>query len=392
MKEFAVQTTTPDLAGVPEQNIPRSKNGRYIDKDGEVWCVAKYFRRRFGVTHYRLFPLLDRVNSSIRGIGGNGHEVVFYNEADLIRILSDHGVEVREPTQDGSQRQSSRKPKGYWTTDRIETESLQIFQNHGKLTEELLKDLDRHDLRKAIYRHYPNRMLGLKDKLREHQVDVDGLRGYGFWTLERIEDEARSFIEEHGDITSGSLAKNGREDLSSAIRRHYPGKLIALKELLQIQTQPSRKFWTVERIFQKGREVYEEHGNLSRALLGSLGLNGFRTAANLYYPGGFFGLKMDLGVESSRKPKGWWTQERIEKASLEFSESYGFLSDAALRKFKCFALLMAIKSKYPGGMKSLIEKLRVDRDSGQELLQSYQAALASGQQISFAEFCRNIEL
>jgi hypothetical protein len=63
----------------------------------------------------------------------------------------------------------------------------------------------------------------------------------GTWSVERIEEEARGIIAEHGYITYDLLKSLNKKSLSLAIERVYPGSITGLKKELTQDSEVSTK-------------------------------------------------------------------------------------------------------------------------------------------------------
>ncbi len=74
--------------------------------------------------------------------------------------------------------------------------------------------------------------LTLVDETQANKVLERLNQGKGFWTPDRIEQDALEFYRVNGRLSSWSLRKFGRYDLSNAINNRYPGKMRGLKEKL----------------------------------------------------------------------------------------------------------------------------------------------------------------
>lgn len=134
-----------------------------------------------------------------------------------------------------------RSPRGYWTPERIESEARVFFENYGNLTRQLLSENGRDDLGTAITQRYPGRMSKIKRRLGiSIDLIVANRRSPGSWTNDSIEEEAKLFFEEHGDLTYKALKKNKRNDLGKVIARKYPGKISQLKLALGIEKRNSK--------------------------------------------------------------------------------------------------------------------------------------------------------
>lgn len=191
---------------------------------------------------------------------------------------------------------STSKPKGYWNPETIEKEALSFYQEAGILTQQALQKAKKGNIGKAIPEHYPGGMLSLKEKL--------GLpirqKPYGYWTPDKIEQEAREFLVQKGEFTVKLLKEAARYDLLNYVRK-YPGGMFQLK--LNLGLKPSRTprdFWTLEQIEVEARNFFQEEGNLSSGFLSSKKRNDLRHAIRRYYPGGMSVLRSRLDIQGEK--------------------------------------------------------------------------------------------
>jgi hypothetical protein len=145
----------------------------------------------------------------------------------------------------------------------------------------------------------------------------------GYWTIEQIEIEAKTFYEAEGVLTFTALRERGRGDLAAQIVR-YPGKLMNLKASLGISkpkpegipAKPKKKRidWVglrenpeqLQAFIEAEIQKFLDAGNLltTRGLIDA-GLNSLLIGIVRYYPGGMSGLKSTLlGVEDNSNNSG----------------------------------------------------------------------------------------
>jgi len=186
-----------------------------------------------------------------------------------------------------------RHSKGYWTPEQIEKEAIYFYRNEGTLTQQLLAKKGRRDLLSAIYKFYPGGIVQLKVNLELELAE----RPKGYWNPEKIEEEARGFLEQEGGLTQRLLVSRGRPELKSAISRNYPGGIYALEQKLGLAIkQQLPGYWTPEQIEKEAKEVFEEEGALTQKVLYRKGKAGLAGAIKRHYPGGLTGLKEKLGI------------------------------------------------------------------------------------------------
>lgn len=187
-----------------------------------------------------------------------------------------------------------RRPRGYWTDPKkIEDEARVVLAEHGDISKNLLEEIGRSDLVGAATRHYPGGLFALKDRLQVQtrkprgyytveQIESDarafvgehgslhpqimkeagysslsakisqypgGRRGLaaalgigkaeqfrGPWPQERILEIAKQIFDDEGKISNYYLQKTQRSGLGSAVTRYYPGGWKQLHIDLGIET------------------------------------------------------------------------------------------------------------------------------------------------------------
>jgi len=145
-----------------------------------------------------------------------------------------------------------------------------------------------------------------------------------------------------------------------------------------LDESPSKKpkgYWTPERIETEVREFLKKHGDISPSVI----KKNYPELLNIisYYPGGAFALRQKFNIPLVVKPKNYWADEKIEEEAREFLSRFGILSQAALRKKGRDDLVYAISRKYPGGMNALKEKLRAQKGISSEKANRYIKSLVS---------------
>jgi len=268
-----------------QQTLPRidPKTKRYTDPEGEEWVTAYFLTKTFGPSGTKLKQIFVDIDT-INGRDSGNRTTLLYNRLQAERVLKDHGFHpLKKPKE--------KKIIHRWSKESVEQEARDFFQKYGNLTPTLLETNGQSGLSSAITK-YPGGMYALKRKLGIEITQVPK----GFWTPERIEEEAFAFYSNHGSLSM--FRKKGRGNLASAIERYYPGKIRALREKLAIrQERLARGYWTIERIEEEAREFYSLHGRFSRELLIRERKSELRSAISRNYPGGMQALKEKLGVQ-----------------------------------------------------------------------------------------------
>ncbi|MEK7616806.1 MAG: hypothetical protein AAB414_02030 [Patescibacteria group bacterium] len=251
---------------------------------------------------------------------------------------------------------SSQKPNGYWTHDRIVNEAVEFYMEHGQLSRASLHQASKDDLEAAIKKH-----AGGLAALRKELGIVTQRKPNGYWTSENIFAQAVDFYTEHGNIVPDTLTAHKRYDLLYAAVNRYPGGIRQLQKDLGIK--PKSKdvgFWIEDTIREEALAFFNQYGGLTHTLLVRSGRFDLNHAIYHKYPGSIRQLQTDLGVESGKRPNGYWTPENIEREAQEFFDAHGILNFGILNRQKSSSLANAISIHYPGGLIALREKLGID--------------------------------
>lgn len=249
-----------------------------------------------------------------------------------------------------------KRGNGYWTPENTEAEVKQFFKENNDFSVPLLTKARKNSLVIAVHK-YPGGVTALREKL--------GLepryKPKSYWTPENIETEARQFIDQNQKLSAPALVAADRADLSVAAVRKYPGGMRALQEKLGMATKirPNGYWDNPKTIEDEARSFLEQGHQLIQKDLNRYGLSSLKWAASRFYPGGFIQLKIDLGIELTQKPKGYWKPERIEEEALSFYQTNGVLSLRKLKKSGRGDLSSAISELYPGAMRALKNKLGI---------------------------------
>ena len=250
---------------------------------------------------------------------------------------------------------AKKTPKGYWTLEKIEREAREFLSTYGVISRRVLYQHNRGDLSEAVKSKFPGGFVALKERLGAVQAKPGG-----FWTKERIEQEALAYYKERGFLSARHLIKNGRGDLAMAISQNYPGRMTKLKEALGLDPLRKDNYWTQEKIAEEARKFYETEGVLTAKALYRMGRSDLASQISRSYKGGYLALKRELRIELSKRPDGYWTPEAIEAEVRNFLDNEGTISSGVLHRKKP-ALYAAIRLHYPGGKLALESKLGIIR-------------------------------
>lgn len=274
----------------------------------------------------------------------------------------------------------SKKVNGYWQDpENILAEVTLFLSKYGTISGPALRRNRYTSLKTAISKDYPGGWPQLRKDLELPEIK----KAKNFWNQDTIEQEARRFLLQHGELTSTSLLTAGRNDLSIAISRKFPGTWPALHARLGLQPpQKETGFWTKKKIEQEAREFYMQHEKLSTVYLTKKDKGDLAAAITHHYPGEVSGLKRKLGIpiRSTRKhtnefrERGYWqSPENIEREARELVKAGGALSWESSFKYGKTTLLNAAGKYYPGGITALKEKLGIQNLRGQAQISPEQA-------------------
>jgi hypothetical protein len=360
-------------------------SGAYINSSGERFVTIMEIVRRFNMSYQKTSQLTKHLAFiSAQFKSGNRYGVgEFYREVDVLETLENSGYLDKL-----NSRMEVKKQKGYWTPERIESEASAFLKEFGILDNPSLLSQGRRDLVGAIQSHYPGKLTSLREFLgipRKQKLEPPIRRRTTRWSElkekpEELQSYIRARVKDHldsgGSLTVKSFKEAGLTNLLIGITRYYPGSLKALKiEFFgadhspklkgsdikkQIRVRSDRKSvneWTIEGIEEEALNFFQQNGSFNTKVLLEFGRGDLRQAIKRY-PGGMFALQEKLGIQSKKKPIGYWTPERIEEEAEDFYKKYGVLSQAKLVAKDRNDLLGAI-AKYHGMLTGLKKKLGI---------------------------------
>jgi hypothetical protein len=210
--------------------------------------------------------------------------------------------------------ENPRKPNNYWQSqDNIKQEALAIIAIYGDLTSEIMRKAGNSSLMTAITRNYPGRLIQLKQDLGIQVIR----RSPGYWSPERIEQEAMLVLQQKGELNAAVLSESDRNDLIVAINRSYPGKMRALLEKIGGKPRHKKGYWTLELIEQEAAAFLAKNGALTYALMYEQGRKDLSSAIASIYPGKISALKEKIGFKPGNTREVISTQEaNIDLESL----------------------------------------------------------------------------
>lgn len=268
-----------------------------------------------------------------------------------------------------------QKPHGYWTQEAIIEEAREYLRVHGNIKPANIKK-DRPDLHTQIQR-LPDgfvgvgKVLGLNEKPqvnKETGMHVDREQGRAYVTAYFLCRElglnpglVAYFLNKDNVPYIEGLSRNkittklyDKDEAERVLANRGVGKRAATDVEFYNKHGGS---WTNQQIEDEARRFYQTTGKLTQHDLRAAGMGPLTRLINSY-PGGFWGIKQVLGIES-RQRNGGWIPEKIEQDATEFYQQHGNLSFNLLRQMRRYDLSSAIVKKYPGGLAALKEKLGI---------------------------------
>jgi hypothetical protein len=195
---------------------------------------------------------------------------------------------------------SMAQKKDYWSPEQIEKTAQELLDEFGNLSRKTISEAGRSDFENAAHKRYPGGMTALRSKLGVKEL----VKPKGYWTVERMEQDTIEFINKFGKLSHSFLKRNGHSPLSNAIHENYPGGISALKEKLGIKSDAHPEgYWTPEKIEEEAKRFMQEYGIFSHMALRKNGLSSLSQMILLVYPGGTAALRTHLGLSAERRRK-----------------------------------------------------------------------------------------
>lgn len=187
---------------------------------------------------------------------------------------------------------SYNRPPGYWTEENLLKEAAAFLEKYGDFSYKLLQTSQEYGFANAISR-YPGGIYQLKQQLN---IPANARPKGHYNDPANLEADARAILEETGTLTNKQLAR-----WKSVFKnKKYPGGARALKEKLGVASERvAPDYWTIERIQDEAKKFLQEHGKLSQRDLQRKGPRGLVKAIANKYPGALTGLQGFLEVKDS---------------------------------------------------------------------------------------------
>ncbi len=137
------------------------------------------------------------------------------------------------------------------------------------------------------------------------------------WLMAYIQWESAMFVSEVGNLND-RLMRQKQSGLRQAIDDYYPGGIVQVRQDIGLNViRRSTGYWTPEKIREEARAFLEEAETrkITQQGLKQTGLNGLSMAIYRKYPGGIRQLRADLNIDSGKRPEFVSTQEA--NAALE---------------------------------------------------------------------------
>lgn len=256
--------------------------------------VPKDERGRIRWTDFKETPTLRILvieQEARKFVGQNG----ILTQKDIKPLAS--GIQLYYPGQLGGLKKAlglkiTKRPDGYWTKTRIEAEAERIYRQLGTFDQRTLQKAGESGISTAIATKYPGKMRKLREKIG---LSVPQKKNY--WDVDQIEKTAEALITELGDLSRKKLLKAGKLDFDNAAKKHYPGGMTALKAKFALeQYREPKGYWTPERVEIEAKKFLEKYGTLTHKALRKHRFSSLSSAISMIYPGGASGLRLHLGL------------------------------------------------------------------------------------------------
>jgi len=248
-------------------------------------------------------------NSVIGPSPSHNRVTPYFNGSHIIALhksFAPWGININQ--EDSNRMKQSR--------DMVWQKANEFFQNEGDITSTLLKKRGNYSLLAAIRRFYPGKMFQLREDLSLDPIR----RPPTHWSHEKIEQEALLFAESNGGLTYSLLMKHHAFALQSAIVEKYPGGLRDLQSKLGLTTKRRQKgYYTLDRIEEEARDFYLREGILDYTILRSHNKSGLGSAISKYYPGSITALREKLGITTSH-PEDTISPDQANEELMRFLE------------------------------------------------------------------------
>lgn len=193
--------------------------------------------------------------------------------------------------------------------------------------------------------------------LRENLGFRESQKPNNYWKdPDVIEQEALKLLELGFDISYKTSTQVNAAGLNHAIYKYYPGGMVGLREKLGMEiTKRPKGYWTTGEIELQARDFLSSSEKLTQQQLCEKGRSDLAAAITRFYPNGFYGLQKTLGLTVTKVPNNYWTKERIEDEVAGLLEKIETLNYNSLREHERHDLVIAILYQYPGKIRSLRE-------------------------------------
>ena len=243
----------------------------------------------------------------------------------------------------------------------IDAEVAELISSGITITQTGLSDAGKRALLSGIDRYYPGGLYAVKEKF-----DVKSAKPNGYWTKEKIEEEARKAMKLGISLTAGSLSRNNMGTLGAAIEQHYHGTFAGLRAELGDNSvrklKPSGYWKDHKNIEADAMKVVDLGIDLSQSDLMAHGFSSLGSVISTNYPEGYEGLRKKLGLPTKDfKPTGDWKDPDTIRAEAKIALGLGLdLNANRLRNGGQSSLAHAIASNYRGSYSALRKDLNLD--------------------------------
>lgn len=250
--------------------------------------------------------------------------------------------------------ENTRRRRDYWTdSSNIEMELGVACEKFGHFpTQDELSEAKLSSLKQAITKtggaNFWRQRLGFEVIRRDN----------GYWTVENIERDTRTFVSTHGGFSEDLAVEHGDQALYGAANSKFPGGIHSLKEKIGAKNKRRKAgSWTQERVLKEARDFVAEHGKFTSEALVKSGRYDLLNAVH-NVSGGVRSVREQLGLQQLKKPDGYWDDlANVEKEAADYFEANGHIISTRMRLTHP-SLVAAIWENYPGGFAAIRAKLQ----------------------------------
>jgi hypothetical protein len=226
---LSISALTPKIEQFQKVKVDE-KSGVYTSDDGEQWAPKRYFEKRYPIAHYSIISQEHLIRQQA-GRAKNNTYTTLYNISDILRELGDL---INLPQIDPQTGCFIDEELRSWVILNIfferefNTNASNYYRNFKHL-----EGISGRDPRGRV------RVMYLEDEVRKIIEEQnlfkrsENRKPSGYWTIQRIEQEALDFYLKHGELKYPALRREGNISLSHIINSKYEGGIRRLRKKIE---------------------------------------------------------------------------------------------------------------------------------------------------------------